>query len=188
LKNKFMTQFRLTFAGALLERLDQPKTIECWQPQKRSIAYREPFAVPIVKGSLRLKEHGESGETSVNVQLIVLTDWMNKLPIASTDAPFIRDDINWHIPSLPFLCYALDDEWRWTLNELWIKGSDSSNIITASSTWCVRNIDSLLTRHLHGHRYGIQKWPKQWGDWSHGKEGVREFEALLKNLKITKSN
>ena len=137
----------------------------------------------MVTGRLPLRQHGETGETLVEIELTVGEDWMNTLPSASSAAPFIRAEIDWHVPSRSRLCYALGAEWRWKLEELWNSDAGSDQIIAAASTWCIRNVDSLITRHLHGHRYGITKWPKEWGQWSHGIDGVREFEEFSRNLK-----
>lgn len=183
-KSFFTEEFRLTFAGALHGLLGHPKSIAC-RPLCRDHckALRNPDPLIILKGRLPLREHGESGETIVGIELLVWPDWMNALPVAATDAPFIRPELDWHIPRKPYLCYALDEEWRWNLDELWNSRAGSNAIVTAGSTWCIRNIDSLITRHLHGYRYGITKWPKQWGQWSHGDDGTREFETLTKTLK-----
>lgn len=183
-KSQFTKEFRLTFAGALHELLHQPKSIGC-RPLCHDYrkALKNPDPLIMVKGRLPLRQHGESGETIVGIELLIWPDWMNVLPVASTDAPFIRPERDWHVPLKPYVCYALDQEWRWKLDELWNSEAGSNAIITASSAWCIRNIDSLITRHLHGFRYGITKWPKQWGQWSHGLDGIREFETFTQTLK-----
>lgn len=183
MKSYFAREFRLTFGGALHDLLLEPKSIS-YRSLYRDLhkALKEPARLVIVKGRLPLRQHGETGETTVGIELVVWPQWMNVLPFAATDAPFIRPEIDWHIPLKPYLCYALDQEWRWKLDELWNSNVESNTIIATSSAWCMRNIESLLTRHLHGQRYGITKWPREWRQWSHGKEGVREFEAFAQSL------
>ena len=136
-----------------------------------------------VSGSLRLREHGETGETKVGVTFRIDSNWMKSPPLVSTDAAFLRAEHDWHVPLRPFLCHELDLEWQWKLEELWKSGIEPETIIAISSAWCVRNVDSLLTRHLHGHRYGIVKWPKEWEHWGHGRTGVQEFNAFIQKSK-----
>jgi hypothetical protein len=180
----FTKEFRLTFAGALHELLERPKSIKSWPiHQDYHKALKSSATLIMVNGRLPLREHNEAGETIVGIELAVWPNWMNTLPFASTDAPFIRSELDWHVPWKSCLCYALDQEWRWKLDEMWNSDAGPDAIIAVSSTWCIRNIDSLITRHLHGYRYGITKWPKQWGQWSHGTDGIREFEIFAQNMK-----
>ena len=183
MKGAFIRTFRLTFAGAIYAQLRGPKSIRC-QPLRQELhqALTNPTPLVVVTGTLPLCQHGETGETEVGVTLTILSDWMRSSPIVATDATFLRAERDWHVPLKPYICHELDEEWRWKLDELWESGTDSNNIIALSSAWCIRNIDSLITRHLHGYRYGIAKWPKQWGQWSHGDAGVREFEAFTRKL------
>ena len=172
--------FHLTFAGALHSLLYEPRSIGPWPS---SSDYRKALANPStviqVRGKLALRGHGETGETVVGIQLLVVPDWLNRLPIVFTDASFLRSERDWHVPVANLLCYGQDAEWRWKIEELWNDRSVSDAIIGIGSSWCIRNIDSLVTRHLHGHRFGISKWPKEWGQWSHGDDGVREFEEFV---------
>lgn len=186
MKGFFTREFRLTFAGALHSRLREPKSIQ-HLPLHRDYhrALTDPVTLVVIKGNLPLCQHGETGETMVGVTLTIWPDWMRSPPLVATDAPFLRAERDWHVPLKPYICHELDREWRWKLNELWESGADSNAIIAVSSSWCIRNVDSLITRHLHGRRYGIVKWPKQWGQWSHGDDGVREFEAFTRKLEAT---
>jgi len=34
----------------------------------------------------------------------------------------------------------------------------------------------VLSRHWIGHSVGLFEWPKEWEDYAHGKEGVKEFK------------
>jgi hypothetical protein len=179
----FTREFRLTFAGALFAQIREPKSIQ-YQPlhQDYHRALTNPATLVVIKGTLPLCQHGETGESMVGVTLSIVPDWMRSPPIVATDASFLRAERDWHVPLKPYICHELDREWRWKLDELWESGADFDTFITVSSSWCIRNVDSLITRHLHGHRYGIVKWPKQWGQWSHGDDGVREFEAFTRKL------
>jgi hypothetical protein len=183
MKGFFTREFRLTFAGAICGRLREPKSIQ-YHPAQQVYhrALSNPAPIVVIKGTLPLYQHGEMGETTVGITLTILSDWMQSPPIVATDAPFLRAERDWHVPLKPYICHELDREWKWKLDELWESSTDSNAIIAVSSSWCIRNVDSLITRHLHGHRYGIVKWPKQWGQWSHGDDGVREFVAFTRKL------
>lgn len=183
MKRFFTKEFGLTFAGALLSQMQHPKSIR-YQPIHQNFhrALSDTTKLVVVSGRLPLRQHRETGETIVGIELVVLADWMRTPPLASTDAPFLRGERDWHVSQKPYLCYALEQEWRWKLDELWNSEVGANAIVNASSSWCIRNIDSLITRHLHGNRFGITKWPKEWGQWSHGADGVREFEEYSRTL------
>lgn len=135
-----------------------------------------------VQGELPLTEHSEKGETVARVKIYVRDDWMEYSPLAFTDAPFIRPEKDWHIPLPNMLCYCQDSEWSWIASNLW-GGYVGSDLIVATMTkYCIRNIDSLITRHLYAHRHGIRKWPKEWNQWSHGDDGAREFAKFVRNI------
>lgn len=144
---------------------------------------RDGATLMVVNGCLPLREHGESGETQVGVTFRIDVNWMKSSPLVSTNAPFLRAERDWHVPMKPFLCHELDLEWQWKLKDLWKSGAEPETIVAIGSAWCLRNVDSLLTRHLHGYRYGIVKWPKEWDQWSHGQTGVQEFNTFLERLK-----
>lgn len=180
----FSSVFRLTFAGALYDKLAQPRVFRYCPDHSdshRGLADSRVFIQ--IKGRLLLREHGETGETTVGISLLVPPEWMAFLPIVSTDAPFLRKELDWHVPFENVLCYSQNAEWSWKLAELWEKEADADEILEFASCWCIRNIDSLITRHLHGHRHGITKWPKQWGEWAHGKKGIRECELFIQSQK-----
>lgn len=183
-KEDFSNLFRLTFAGALEEKLCGPRSV-CFCPYNNDWrkALRHPEAALKVEGRLPLCQHGETGETIVGVSIFVLSEWMANLPVVLTDAPFLRKERDWHVPAGSVLCYSQDAEWNWKLDELWDRGADANEIINFATSWCIRNVDSLVTRHLHGYRHGITKWPKQWSQWGHGEAGVRECELFIQTQK-----
>jgi hypothetical protein len=182
-KGFFIKNYRLTFAGALHARLMEPKCIY-HQPlhQHYHRALADPATPIVINGRLPLCQHGETGETVVGVKITVRPNWMESPPLVATDASFLRAERDWHVPCKPYICHELDREWRWKLDEAWKSGADSETLIDVGSSWCIRNVDSLITRHLHGHRYGIVKWPKRWSQWSHEKAGIREFEEYTRKL------
>lgn len=183
-KETFSELFRLTFGGALQEKLCSPRSVGLGSAHNNwRNALRDPQTVTKAEGMLLLHEHGERGETAVGVSILVPPRWMYRLPVVSTDAPFLRRELDWHVPASNLLCYSQDTEWCWKLDELWDRNADADEIIEFSASWCLRNVDSLITRHLHGSRYAITKWPKQWGQWGHGKIGIRECELFIQTQK-----
>jgi hypothetical protein len=180
MKGFFERAFHLTFAGALLNRMQEPRSIRLDTMERD---YHKVLANPWVcvelRGRLALREHGETGETTAELRLLVSPLWLNLLPSAYAQVPFLRPEIDWHASPSGYLCYSQDREWKWKLAELWNQGATGDQIINLASGWCIRNIDSLLTRHLHAYRYGIKKWPHEWGQWSHYEKGVEELENLI---------
>lgn len=188
-KEFFARAFRLTFAGCLYRMLREPKLIGTFSfDRDPGRVLRSPRIFLEVRGRMRLCEHSETGNVEVGVRFLVSADWLSSLPIAFCDAHFIRQEVDWHIPAPARLCYAQDGEWAWQMDELWKGDASSDALIEAGSAWCIRNVDSLVTRHLHGSRYGISRWPREWGQWSHGDAGIREFEVQVAGLKVSSAD
>jgi hypothetical protein len=180
MSGNFEKSFRLTFAGALYNRLSPPRSIglQPLVPDWKKTLANPTWNVVQLRGQLALREHGEDGRTKAEVRLLVTPDWTARLPFAFNNEKFLRREIDWHSSKDGLLCYAQDGEWRWKLGQLW-NTADSDQFIDLTSNWCIRNLDSLLTRHLHGHRYGLTKWPREWDQWSHHEKGIRELERLI---------
>src|SRR5437870_186373 len=120
MKDFFSEAFRLTFAGTLYSHLSDPRSIGLRSYEKDYHKFlTNPVTYTEIKGQLPLRQHGETGETVVGVRLVVRPNWMNVLPVAFTDAPFLRLERDWHIPIDHMLCYGLDMEWNWQIGRLW---------------------------------------------------------------------
>lgn len=172
--------FALSFAAAVHRQLDPAAVIGVGTPrtswQDTLKAHSTWFRVA---GPLALRTHGEMGETSVLVKILIHPRWMEVAPVVFCGADFIRQDINWHVQSDGSLCHVLTQQWSWQLGQWWDQGYDIDLLMINAAIWCCQNVDSLITRHLHGHRIGLTKWPKQWGQWSHYQKGIDEFNCSL---------
>ena len=141
----------------------------------RARAYRDR-----AEGQLVLRTHGESGETSASVLLLIHPNWSNKPPRVYCGADFIRREVDWHVQTHDgSLCHVLQHQWAWQIDQWWERFMDMGKVADLASNWCCQNTDSLITRHLHGHRFGLMLWPKAWRQWSHGNEGISEFENSI---------
>jgi len=180
MKDFLMRAFALTFTAGIHKLLDAPKAIGMGIPIRSCLeALRSPTAVYRAEGQLPLRTHSESGETSAPVIILVHPNWMDRPPKAFSSADFIRHEVDWHVQADGSLCHVLPHQWSWQLDQWWQQGADMSQVADSAAGWCCRNLDSLITRHLHGHRFGLTKWPKLWGQWSHYQEGIDEFRNSL---------
>jgi hypothetical protein len=80
---------------------------------------------------------------------------------------------DWHFNQDGTLCYVLLAEWRQFLTRPEVKVSGSE--IEVAAFFCLRNLRYLLVRQLVAYRSGLQAWPPDWAQWSHGTEGLNEY-------------
>ena len=161
---EFLTRaFALTFTASIHKRLCAPKSIGMGTPYR---SYQNAVLCGTsyyrAEGQLSLCTHSELGETTVPVTILVHPEWMTIPPISFCHADFMRREIDWHIQCDGSMCQVLSQQWRWQLGQWWEQGLDISHLADNAAAWSCQNIDSLITRHLHGHRFGLTKWPKQW--------------------------
>jgi len=183
---EFVTRaFALTFAARIHDWLREPKVIGMGTPYR---TYHDVVSCHTsyyrTEGQLALCTHGESGETIVPVKVLIDQDWMMQPPKAFCSANFIRKEIDWHIQSDGSLCHVLVEQWNWEFNRWWEEGMEISQLMDRAASWSCQNIDSLITRHLHGHRLGLSVWPQKWSQWSHYQQGVIEFKKSLQKSRI----
>ncbi|HOC54730.1 MAG TPA: hypothetical protein PLV05_01960 [Verrucomicrobiota bacterium] len=182
MKGYLTRAFALTLTATIFERLTAPKAVGVGVP---GLPLTQAPNAPVLyraEGCLPLKTHREVGDTIVSVRILVPNEWTTIPPVAYSSAPFIRKEPDWHVQADGSLCHVLPDHWAWEMNQCWEQTLDIGYVIETAAAWCLLNVDSLVTRHLHGHRFGLTKWPKQWEQWGHGPRGVAEFQTSLQNL------
>jgi hypothetical protein len=170
----------MNFASVIRKRLDPAAAIGMGTPYKSwhgALKARPTWFR--AEGQLALRTHRECGETSAPVKILVHSEWMQVAPVVFCGADFIRQETDWHIQDDGSLCHVLAEQWRWQLGQWWEQGTDIGQVVDRAAIWCCQNVDSLITRHLHGHRIGLTKWPKQWEQWSHYQQGIDEFKGAL---------
>lgn len=146
------------FADALLQELGTPKTI---------VFDSGGF---VVSGII----HHRSGSSAIVVR-IGSDPWM-QAPEVFCDEVWVRRCEDWHFETKSnSFCWVLAEEWR-----RYFKLGDGACCPSAmkgqdASLWLVGSIGLMLGRHWTGAEYGIEKWPMEWEDYSHGKKGVQEF-------------
>ena len=166
-------QFAPSFTGELMMRLSSPQQFGEREGTVAGVKLRMWW----VSGVLALRAHEENGATSTGVTIVVGPNWLDRPPVVTPHATFIRREVDWHAYPDGSLCYVLRDEWRDRLGKLMTKNQeDISLAIDYAATWLLAATDSLVTRHLIGARHGIKQWPPEWLAYAHGDEGVKEYQ------------
>lgn len=179
--DKWGELFWTTFAGTLHDRLAEPKSFGQYRPGLKS-----SFVYWRVAGSLALQEHGENGSTLAKLSIHVHPQWLQVPPRVTVREEYLRREEDWHASKDGAICYVLDKAWAdWLTQYFWSTGADCDRAVDAASTWCLASVDSLVSRHLLAHRHRIDKWPKDWPDYSHRELGVQEYLRAKKSRGVS---
>lgn len=168
-------QFAPTFTGEVMMRLAAPQRFGERELTVAGFKVRAWW----VSGVLPLRAHEENGRTSTGITVVVRPDWLERPPVVTPLASFIRREGDWHAYPDGSLCYVLAAEWRDRLGKFMTNSSeDISRAIDYGATWLLSATDSLVTRHLLGARHSLEKWPSEWVAYAHGEEGEKEYRRL----------
>jgi hypothetical protein len=165
-------ELSLTFAGMLFGHLLGPKSIGSRREKSGQLVYW-------TFGSLVLRAHGENSGQTVGVNLLVRENWASDPPECRVMADFIRPEGDWHYRIDGTLCYVLQREWDYGINKFSHTNPSPDQFLRFAAGWCLSAIDSLVVRHLIGHRLSLETWPPKWLDYAHGIEGDEQFEVGL---------
>ena len=115
---------------------------------------------------------------------VMITQHSNPLvssPWVNCRAPWIRRSVDWHYmnfgrkdPRTQF-CWVLDLEWREHFRKRIDAGEPAAILCEDAAHWMVEAMRLVLSRHWHGWELGIEEWPPEWEDYSHGDAGVNEY-------------
>jgi len=115
---------------------------------------------------------------------VIITQYFNPLvfsPWVDCRASWIRRTVDWHYmnfgpkdPRTQF-CWVLDLEWREHFRKRLVAGEHSALLCEDAAHWMVEAMRLVLSRHWHGWELGIEEWPREWEDYSHGAAGVKEY-------------
>lgn len=115
---------------------------------------------------------------------IVITrydDPLTSSPWIDCKAPWVRRSVDWHFmdfgrknPRTRF-CWVLDLEWRDHFRKRLDAGESAAILCEDAAHWMVEAMRLVLSRHWHGWEQGIEEWPREWEDYSHGRAGVNEY-------------
>jgi hypothetical protein len=146
------------FADALLKELGTPKT---------AVAGLGGF---VVSGIF----HHRGGSSAIVIK--VGSDPWRLAPEVYCDELWVRRCEDWHFETKSnSFCWVLAEEWRryFSLGD----GACCPEPMKAqdAALWLVAAMGLMLGRHWTGAEYGIEGWPLEWEDYSHGKKGVQEF-------------
>ena len=98
-------------------------------------------------------------------------------PAVDCHEPWIRRSPTWHYENHNHcFCWVLQQEWARHFKERYEAGEPVGHLCSDAATWLVEAMRYVLGRHLIGHQTGMFEWPKEWEDYSHGEDGVKEYE------------
>jgi hypothetical protein len=116
----------------------------------------------------------EGGMARVFVQKAV--NPLVKPPIVLCPEPWVRKNVSWHChPEVPAFCWVLPEKWEEHFCQQAINGVDTRILAKDGARWLLQAMTIQLSRHWISNRDGIFQWPKEWEDYSHEEEGVREY-------------
>jgi hypothetical protein len=98
-------------------------------------------------------------------------DLKRKPPEARCLEPWMKTGADWHNGRL--MCWVLPNQWRDAMN--W-RGKPVKAILNEGRTWTLNGVRCLVNRHYSAYLDGLTAWPAEWAEWSHGIDGVREYE------------
>lgn len=106
---------------------------------------------------------------------LILDPWVN------CKEPWIRRTVDWHFMNFgprhhkTRFCWVLGPEWKDHFRKRLEAGADQRVLCEDAAHWLVEAIRLTLSRHWHGWEQGIDGWPREWEDYSHGMAGVEEY-------------
>ncbi|GAA5127239.1 hypothetical protein GCM10023212_31750 [Luteolibacter yonseiensis] len=102
-------------------------------------------------------------------------------PWVNCREPWVRRSVDWHFlnfgakhPKTQF-CWVLDLEWKDHFRERLDADEAPEVLCEDAAHWQVEAMRRVLSRHWHGWKQGIDEWPREWVDYSHGRAGVEEY-------------
>ena len=73
-------------------------------------------------------------------------------------------------------CWVLEDEWREWFEKLRKLETPPDVMAMDAAAWLVGAMGYVLSRHWTGFEFGMVDWHPSWEDYSHGHDGVREYQ------------
>jgi hypothetical protein len=98
-------------------------------------------------------------------------------PAVNCQMPWVFRHDSWHyqVHNSRF-CWVMVEEWRDWFAKLRNQGTPTDVMAMDAAAWLVGAIRLMLGRHWVGNQYGMEDWPLVWEDYSHGHDGVREYQ------------
>lgn len=132
---------------------------------------------------------GQLEATATFARIEILVPWsFSKLksepPEVLCSEPWMKMGSDWHNGKTG-MCWVIPNEWQDAMN--W-PGKPVSSIITEGRDWLLRNVRLLIDRHHYAHLKGLTEWPREWPAWGHGRDGVMEYQAELRDKHISPEN
>jgi hypothetical protein len=137
----------------------------------------------------------ERPEYSAKIEIIFRPSKLKaSVPRVFCDEAWIFPDLDWHciqhgktgeyFDGRNQLCWIHPREWNLAHN---YREKRLRPIVSEGAEWLKNNLSRLLDCHWAGHTLGIKKWRREWGEWSHGDEGTKEFEREVQGRRVPKN-
>lgn len=104
----------------------------------------------------------------------VFNRWWEIAPVFRCESPWIKRDIDWHVGKDGMMCWIHDSAWADGLTQFFPSKS-AADILPLAVAVCSAHVRHLLSRHVQGDELRLEKWPTEWGQFSHGKKGTEEY-------------
>lgn len=157
----------LTFANLLHRRFTRAAKLSVDLTSDRAFA----------SGMLPLSIDAFENEWQARCVATISKDWDVNPPRVVCTESWVPRTIDWHVYSSGKLCWILDQEWRTRLAEA-IQEQDRHFALLMAVDWLTKNVQYLLCGCRLGKQMGFKKWPAEWPQYAHGKEGVAQFDRL----------
>jgi len=124
-----------------------------------------------------LHEGGQS-----DIMVFNHADPLRSTPWVDCKESWTRRDVDWHFLDLQrkhgftAFCWVLDLEWQDHFNQRLENGESPSVLCEDAAHWLVEAMSLMLSRHWIGWEHGLDHWPREWEDYSHGEAGVEEYK------------
>lgn len=90
---------------------------------------------------------------------------------------WVRRSPSWHYETHNSrFCWVLQQEWEKHFGDRKAAGEPIGVRCDDAASWMVQAMRIVLSRHWKGNQAGLFEWPAEWEDYSHDKEGVKEYE------------
>jgi hypothetical protein len=86
-----------------------------------------------------------------------------------------RDSWHYQVHDSRF-CWVMKEEWGDWFSNLRSQGMPADVMAMDASAWLVGAMRYVLSRHWTGYQFGMVDWHPKWEDYSHGHDGVREYQ------------
>lgn len=102
---------------------------------------------------------------------------LERVPSVNCWADWVRKDPEWHYETQRGrFCWVLEEEWIAFFGDAGKRSVPQWMMSADAAMWLAGAMRLMLGRHWTGDHYGMKDWPMVWEDYSHGSDGVHEYQ------------